>query len=95
MLSALPPASVNVWITVTAFLHLLALRDNNDQAEAQDERPRHRPLTHENARPGPVSRAEILASVFAPVLLRDDIDATSPVSLLGKKRFLLFFMGES
>jgi len=95
MLAAFPPASVNVWITVTAFLHLLALRDNNHQAEAQDERPLQRPLTHENAKPSPVSRAEILASIFAPVLLRDDIDAASPVSLLGKKRFLLFFMGGS
>ena len=35
------------------------------------------------------------ASIFAPVLLRDNIDATSHVSLLGKKRFLLLFMGES
>ena len=35
------------------------------------------------------------ASIFASVLLRDNIDATSYVSLLGKKRFLLLFMGES
>jgi len=96
MLSAFPPASVNVWISVTAFLHLLALRDHR-QAEAQDERPEKRPSTHENAQPinNTPSRAERLASIFAPVLLRDDVDAASPVSPLGKKRFLLLFMGES
>ncbi|KAF8491842.1 DNase I-like protein, partial [Russula emetica] len=66
MLSAFPPASVNVWIPLTAFLHLLALRDRY-QAEAP-------------------------TSIFAQVLLRDDIDAASPVSLLGKRRFLLFFI---
>lgn len=33
-----------------------------------------------------------IASIFAPILLRDDIDAVLPVSLLGKKKFLLFFM---
>ncbi|KAI0292853.1 hypothetical protein BC826DRAFT_1105265 [Russula brevipes] len=96
MLSAFPLASVNVWISVTAFLHLLALRDHR-QAEAQDERPEKRPSTHENAQPtnNTPTRAEILASIFAPVLLRDDVDAASPVSPLGKKRFLLLFMGES
>ena len=32
------------------------------------------------------------ASIFTPILLRDDIDAALPVSLLGRKKFLLFFM---
>ena len=32
------------------------------------------------------------ASIFAPVLLRDDINAASPVSVLGKKIFLLYFI---
>ncbi|KAI0280361.1 Endonuclease/exonuclease/phosphatase [Russula aff. rugulosa BPL654] len=36
MLSAFPPASVNVWIPLTAFLHLLVLRDRR-QAEALSE----------------------------------------------------------
>jgi len=95
MLSAFPPSSVNVWISVTAFLHFLALRDH--QAETPDERPDKRPSTPEDDAlpPSTPSRAEILASIFAPVLLRDDIDAASPISLLGKKRFLLLFMGES
>jgi hypothetical protein len=104
---------------LTAFLHLLALRDRH-QAEAFGERPERRPTTPEDAQPPkPPSRAEILgaciifvsffppreealclicktlASVFAPVLLRDDIDAASPVSLLGKRQFLLYFMRES
>ena len=34
----------------------------------------------------------IAASIFAPILLRDDVDAGLPVSLLEKKKFLLFFM---
>lgn len=34
----------------------------------------------------------IAASIFAPILLRDDVDAGIPVSPLGKKNFLLFFM---
>ncbi|KAH9996233.1 Endonuclease/exonuclease/phosphatase [Russula vinacea] len=95
MLSAFPPESVNVWIPLTAFLHLLVLRDHH-QAEAPSERPERRPTAPEDAQPPkPPSRAEILASVFAPVLLRDDIDAASPVSLLGKRQFLLYFMRES
>jgi len=53
---------LQVWITVTAFLHLLVLKDNTHQAEAQDKRPRQRPLTHENAQPSSVSRAEILGT---------------------------------
>ncbi|KAH9077847.1 DNase I-like protein, partial [Lactarius deliciosus] len=63
MLSLFPPSSVNVWISVTAFLHLLT-----------------------------PSNLSTTASIFAPILLRDDIDAPSPVSLLGKKKFLLLFM---
>lgn len=91
MLSAFPPASVNVWIPLTAFLHLLVLR-NRHQAEAPGEPHTALEDAQEHSRP---SRAEILASIFAPILLRDDIDAASPVSLLGKRRFLLFFIGES
>ncbi|KAI9513375.1 DNase I-like protein [Russula earlei] len=97
MLSAFPPASVNAWITVTAFLHFLASRD---PGESVDKRVRPRPSAEgddEVALPPTDrhSRAEMLASIFVPVLLRDDIDATPPVSLLGKTRFLLFFMGGS
>jgi len=90
MLSFFPPASANVWIPLTAFLHLLALKDSH-VAEAPSER--HTAL--EEVQPSRLPRVEILASIFAPVLLRDDINASSPASLLGKRRFLLFFMGES
>ncbi|KAH9993326.1 hypothetical protein BJV74DRAFT_373302 [Russula compacta] len=94
MLSVFPPASANVWISVTALLHLLGLKDQT-QAEAPDERQEKRlSASLEDARlPNTPSRAEILASIFAPVLLRDDIDASPPISILGKQRFLLFFMG--
>ena len=100
---------------MTAFLHLLALKDHR-QAETKGERQEERlSAPEDDARPlNPPSRAEVLgtyqtffvwemdyvclstqASIFASVLLRDNIDATSYVSLLGKKRFLLLFMGES
>jgi len=41
----------------------------------------------------PVLKARKLASVFAPVLLREDRDdADIPVSLVGKRQFLLYFI---
>ena len=101
---------------MTAFLHLLALKDHR-QAETQGKRQEERlSVLEDDTRPlNPPSRAEVLgtyqtfvfvwekdhislstqASIFASVLLRDNIDATSHVSLMGKKRFLLLFMGES
>ncbi|KAH8997936.1 DNase I-like protein [Lactarius akahatsu] len=89
-LSVFPPSSVNVWISVTAFLHLLTLKSGHP-AGVTDERPSS-PTLEVTRLTDSQSHAETLASVFAPILLRDDIDAPSPVSLLGKKKFLLLFM---
>ena len=41
------------------------------------------------------SDRSIAASIFAPILLRDDMDEAFPVSPLGKKKFLLLFMHET
>ncbi|KAH9000715.1 DNase I-like protein [Lactarius hatsudake] len=92
MLSLFPPSSVNVWISVTAFLHLLTLRSGHP-AGVTDENPEpSTPALEVTRLTDSQSHAETLASIFAPILLRDDIDAPSPVSLLGKKKFLLLFM---
>ncbi len=102
-----------VWISVTAFLHLLTLKSQHP-AEVADESPEQGFPALEVTRPtDSQSHAETLgtfpcafftrkrvrssdpsttASIFAPILLRDDIDAALPVSLLGKKKFLLRFM---
>ncbi|KAI0305102.1 hypothetical protein B0F90DRAFT_1156163 [Multifurca ochricompacta] len=82
MLSLFPPTSVNAWICVTAFLHLLTLKEK-DPLSPEDTQPSRSP-----------SRTELLASIFTPILFRDNSDNVSlpPVSPLGKKRFLLLFM---
>ncbi|KAG1752256.1 DNase I-like protein [Suillus lakei] len=77
LLDEFPPESVNVWISLTAFLHYMSLqkrpsRPSMDQADM----------------------AERLATVFAPVLLRDDATGLhTPVSPVGKQKFLLRFVG--
>ncbi|GLB39715.1 putative inositol polyphosphate phosphatase, catalytic domain homologues [Lyophyllum shimeji] len=70
LLDAFPPASVNVWITLTAFLHFIC------QSAEQSS-----------------TKAESIATILAPVLLRDDLDSPLPVvSPLGKRDFLLYFI---
>jgi phosphatidylinositol-bisphosphatase len=91
MLSVFPPSSVNVWISVTAFLHLLTLKSQH-QAEVEESPEKGVPGLEVTRPANSQSHAETLASIFAPILLRDDIDAAFPVSLLGKKTFLLLFM---
>ncbi|KAJ7595016.1 DNase I-like protein [Mycena floridula] len=68
ILEDFPPPAVNVWISVTAYLHFLI------QSSSE-----------------PDAKAEKLAAIFAPVLLRDD-DTATPVSWLGKQSFILFFI---
>ncbi|KAJ3485089.1 hypothetical protein NLI96_g5200 [Meripilus lineatus] len=65
-------ASVNVWISVTAFLHYICHRGTPN--------------------PGP-QRAERIAEVLTPVLMRDDPrTAATPTSPIGKRRFLMLFI---
>ncbi|KAH6910663.1 hypothetical protein BKA70DRAFT_1100218 [Coprinopsis sp. MPI-PUGE-AT-0042] len=69
LLDAVQPAAVNVWISLTAFLHYLG---NTSSRE---------------------NRAEHLASVWAPILMRDDPSSFSPPISPGQKRqFLLYFI---
>jgi len=70
LLDALPPSSVNVWISITAYLHFICQL-------SQDK-----------------GLAERIATILAPVLMRDDpLSTTLPISPKGKSRFLLHFIG--
>ncbi|KDQ56675.1 hypothetical protein JAAARDRAFT_194649 [Jaapia argillacea MUCL 33604] len=80
LLDEFPPESINVWISVTAFLHFICQQPSTANA---DEGSRQR-----------FQRAEFLSATFAPVLLRE-VEATTPslpVSPVGKRNFLMFFI---
>ncbi|KAF9484055.1 DNase I-like protein [Pholiota conissans] len=69
LLDELSPAAVNVWISITAFLHFICQRSKEKDL------------------------AERIATVLAPVLLRDDSNSfVPPISPLRKKKFLLYFI---
>ncbi|TFK29489.1 hypothetical protein FA15DRAFT_346347 [Coprinopsis marcescibilis] len=69
LLDAVQPVAVNVWISLTAFLHFVSKSSENE------------------------NQAELLASVFAPILLRDDPSSFSPpISPRKKREFLLYFI---
>ncbi|KAJ3544105.1 hypothetical protein NMY22_g2904 [Coprinellus aureogranulatus] len=69
LLDAVHPAAVNVWISVTAFLHFISKSVSEED------------------------HAERLASVFAPILLRDDPTSLAPpISPAKKAQFLLYFI---
>ncbi|KAH8102042.1 DNase I-like protein [Cristinia sonorae] len=68
LLDDLPSASVNVWISVTAFLHFIT-----QQARGVSDTP--------------------VTSIFASVLLRDELTTPTPVSPVGKQRFVRYFVG--
>ncbi|KDQ18332.1 hypothetical protein BOTBODRAFT_63341 [Botryobasidium botryosum FD-172 SS1] len=78
IVAELPPASANVLLSVTAFLHFICQRN---------------PVHGGSGR----NRAELIANIFAPILLRDD-DSLDPaarkITPLGKRKFLMNFVGE-
>ncbi|KAG2108377.1 DNase I-like protein [Suillus discolor] len=77
LLDEFPPESVNVWISLTAFLHYMSLQKLSSQSSTNQ-----------------AEMAERLATVFASVLLRDDSTGLyTPVSPIGKRKFLLHFVG--
>ncbi|KAG1888407.1 DNase I-like protein [Suillus subluteus] len=77
LLDEFPPESVNVWISLTAFLHYISLQKLPSESSTDQ-----------------ANMAERLATVFAPVLLRDDSTRLhTPVSPIGKRKFLLHFIG--
>lgn len=59
VLETLPTANVNVWISVTAFLHYIAQENDPDVGEEPKQN----------------EKAARIAAIFAPVLLRDVADA--------------------
>ncbi|TFK84297.1 DNase I-like protein [Polyporus arcularius HHB13444] len=69
LLDDLPVVNVNVWISLTAFLHFLG------QQEACK------------------GRVEQLVAIFTPVLFRDDLTSPTPVSIIGRRNFLRYFIG--
>jgi len=77
LLDEFPPESVNVWISLTAFLHYMSLQKLSSQSSTNQ-----------------AEMAERLATVFASVLLRDDSTGLyTPASPIGKRNFLLHFVG--
>ncbi|KAG2159338.1 DNase I-like protein [Suillus bovinus] len=77
LLDEFPPESVNVWISLTAFLHYISVQKISSQSSTNQ-----------------AEMAERLATIFAPVLLRDDSSGLyTPVSPIGKRNFLLHFVG--
>ncbi|KAI0366527.1 DNase I-like protein [Pilatotrama ljubarskyi] len=69
LLDQLPAVHVNVWISLTAFLHFIG----------QQEFYRN--------------KVERLVAIFTPVLFRDDLSSPTPVSPVGKRAFLRYFLG--
>ncbi|KIK80565.1 hypothetical protein PAXRUDRAFT_765418 [Paxillus rubicundulus Ve08.2h10] len=77
LLDEFPHECINVWISLTAFLHY-----NAQQGSSKDSSPNTR------------RKAQKLAMILAPTLLRDDPTGVHPrVSPLGKSKFLLHFIG--
>ncbi|KIM41337.1 hypothetical protein M413DRAFT_146739 [Hebeloma cylindrosporum] len=70
LLNELPPSAINVWITVTSFLHFICKSSKKE------------------------NQAERVATVFAPIFMRDDPHSLiPPISPKAKSKFLLYFMG--
>ncbi|KAA1474554.1 DNase I-like protein [Dentipellis sp. KUC8613] len=101
MLDAFPGEAINVWISVTAFLHYLATQT---ERKHEEEKASLSPTVTEESTDPPSeislslkqvaepSRAAQLAAIFAPILLRDELNSSSPVSPIGKRRFLQYFI---
>lgn len=101
LLEELPPHAVNVWVSVTAFLHFISQsheegKGGGEQAKALEEvqdKPPGEVKVKDTA--GPVSReavVERLATLFFPVLMPDDASAPAAASPVGRCRFLRFFI---
>ncbi|KII91616.1 hypothetical protein PLICRDRAFT_514320 [Plicaturopsis crispa FD-325 SS-3] len=78
LLEEFPGPSVNVWISVTAFLHFIVQQSERDVNPSEQD--------------GGKSRAEQLAALFAPVLLREEGHSATAVSPVRKRAFLLYFI---
>ncbi|KAI6002138.1 DNase I-like protein [Pisolithus albus] len=78
LLDEFPRGSINVWISLTAFLHYVC------QQRSASEKDGSQSIRDQALR---------LAMFFAPILLRDDPSGEFPrVSPIGKRDFLLYFI---
>lgn len=80
-----------VWISLTAFLHFVG-----QQESFKGKVERLGKLCRSFVVPRSLNiSARVLLSVaiFTPVLFRDDLDSPMPVSAVGKRRFLRYFIG--
>ncbi|KAI8989001.1 DNase I-like protein [Trametes punicea] len=68
VLDEFPVVNVNVWISLTAFLHFMCLQEPYKD------------------------KAERLVALFTSVLFRDDLSSSAPVSAVGKRNFLRYFI---
>lgn len=80
---------LQVWISLTAFLHYIGQQESYQDKTEQLGRSEHVPVAIVIAkRPhhSPVA-------VFTPVLFRDDLTSPMPVSVTGRRNFLRYFIG--
>ncbi|KAL6304662.1 DNase I-like protein [Sparassis latifolia] len=68
LLNEFPKESVNVWISITAFLYFIGQISSSP------------------------TRTELLVAKFSSVLLKDDDTSIIPVSIVGKRNFLRYFV---
>jgi len=93
LLDGLPPVNLNVWISLTAFLHFLCQQKANTSSG-----------DHATDLANQSFRTRAIAAVFTPILLRDppkgsvssapasSTDSSSFTSPLDKRNFLLYFI---
>ncbi|KZV67706.1 DNase I-like protein [Peniophora sp. CONT] len=92
VLSSLPTASINAWVAITSCLHLYCIQTHEHQPGASGSEEGDIILSGPR---GALTRAERIADIWTPILLRDDPESPALVSLLDKRRFLLFFIDPS
>ncbi|KAH9933096.1 DNase I-like protein [Amylocystis lapponica] len=89
LLGAFPSVSVNVWISVTAFLHFIGQQSSSplrrEQLGAYFHIKHCHGITTNRREPHAVAK-------FSSILLRDDPSVAAPVSAVGKRNFLRYFL---
>ncbi|KAL1692679.1 hypothetical protein GGG16DRAFT_50999 [Schizophyllum commune] len=97
VLEALPPASVNVWISVTAFLHFISQDGEGGLDEVSGEKAGEGNSVGDDEKGeretnSKEARLMRLATLFYPILMPDDPKAAVAVSPVGRCRFLRCFI---
>ncbi len=81
-----------VWISLTAFLHYVGQQAASERSVDRLGRFAHFPVT------GPIANCSRdvhlpTVAIFTPVLFRDDLASPIPVSVVGRRNFLRYFIG--